>query len=200
LGLGVWDIVSVSALECFDVLLLFYKPRLRALSAQQRARPAPLPPAPPGGYGLLSSAPSSPQATASSQYGGARARARCCASRCSARARGSWRLVPRECSDRQDFVAEARSRPGALGGALVMPRKIRSGPVLPPPKFPGVAMESCLRLGLCWHWALALLALALALDIRHQTSDQRPTDLGQEMRQCLKLHRTTDDRRRIALF
>jgi hypothetical protein len=39
----------------------------------------------------------------------------------------------------------ARSRPGALGGALAMPRKIRSGPVLPPPKFPGVAMESCLR-------------------------------------------------------
>jgi hypothetical protein len=25
-----------------------------------------------------------------------------------------------------------------------MPRKIWSGPVLPPPKFPGVAMESCL--------------------------------------------------------
>ena len=38
----------------------------------------------------------------------------------------------------------ARPRPGALGGALVMPRKIWSGPVLPPPKFPGVAMESCL--------------------------------------------------------
>jgi hypothetical protein len=38
----------------------------------------------------------------------------------------------------------ARSRPGALGGALVMPRKIWPGPVLPPPKFPGVAMESCL--------------------------------------------------------
>jgi hypothetical protein len=28
----------------------------------------------------------------------------------------------------------ARPRPGALGGALVMPRKIWSGPVLPPPK------------------------------------------------------------------
>ena len=40
----------------------------------------------------------------------------------------------------------ARPRPGALGGALVMPRKIWSGPVLPPPKFPGVAMESCLCL------------------------------------------------------
>jgi hypothetical protein len=26
-----------------------------------------------------------------------------------------------------------------------MPRKIWSGPVLPPPKFPGVAMESCLQ-------------------------------------------------------
>jgi hypothetical protein len=43
----------------------------------------------------------------------------------------------------------ARPRPGALGGALVttvvMPRKIWSGPVLPPPKFPGVAMESCLQ-------------------------------------------------------
>jgi hypothetical protein len=38
----------------------------------------------------------------------------------------------------------ARPRPGALGGALVMPRKIWSGPVLPPPKFLGVAMESCL--------------------------------------------------------
>jgi hypothetical protein len=39
----------------------------------------------------------------------------------------------------------ARPRPGARpGGALVMPRKIWSGPVLPPPKFPGVAMESCL--------------------------------------------------------
>jgi hypothetical protein len=38
----------------------------------------------------------------------------------------------------------ARPCPGALGGALVMPRKIWSGPVLPPPKFPGVAMESCL--------------------------------------------------------
>jgi hypothetical protein len=38
----------------------------------------------------------------------------------------------------------ARPRPGALGGALVMPRKIWSGPMLPPPKFPGVAMESCL--------------------------------------------------------
>ena len=38
----------------------------------------------------------------------------------------------------------ARPRPGALGGALVMPRKTWSGPVLPPPKFPGVAMESCL--------------------------------------------------------
>jgi hypothetical protein len=25
-----------------------------------------------------------------------------------------------------------------------MPRKIWSGPMLPPPKFPGVAMESCL--------------------------------------------------------
>ena len=34
----------------------------------------------------------------------------------------------------------ALARPGALGGALVMPRKIWSGPVLPPPKFPGVAM------------------------------------------------------------
>ena len=32
----------------------------------------------------------------------------------------------------------ARPRPGALGGALVMPRKIWSGPALPPPKFPGV--------------------------------------------------------------
>jgi hypothetical protein len=40
-----------------------------------------------------------------------------------------------------------RPRPGALGGALVMPRKIWSGPVLPPPKFPGVAMESCLFIG-----------------------------------------------------
>ena len=40
----------------------------------------------------------------------------------------------------------ARPRPGALGGALVMPRKIWSGPVLPPPKFPGAAMESCLPL------------------------------------------------------
>jgi hypothetical protein len=38
----------------------------------------------------------------------------------------------------------ARPRPGALGGALVMPRKIWSGPALPPPKFPGAAMESCL--------------------------------------------------------
>jgi hypothetical protein len=35
-------------------------------------------------------------------------------------------------------------RPGALGVALVMPRKTWSGPVLPPPKCPGVAMESCL--------------------------------------------------------
>ena len=40
----------------------------------------------------------------------------------------------------------ARPRPGALGGALVMPRKIWSGPALPPPKFPGAAMESCLFL------------------------------------------------------
>jgi hypothetical protein len=40
----------------------------------------------------------------------------------------------------------ARPRPGALGGALVMPRKTWSRPVLPPPKFPGVAMESCLNL------------------------------------------------------
>jgi hypothetical protein len=39
----------------------------------------------------------------------------------------------------------ALPRPGALGGALVMPRKTWSGPVrLPPPKFPGVAMGSCL--------------------------------------------------------
>jgi hypothetical protein len=42
----------------------------------------------------------------------------------------------------------ARPRPGALGGALVMPRKIWPGPVfdlqVPPPKFPGVAMGSCL--------------------------------------------------------
>jgi hypothetical protein len=39
----------------------------------------------------------------------------------------------------------ARPRPGALGGPLVMPRKPWSGPVLPPPKFPGVmAMESIL--------------------------------------------------------
>jgi hypothetical protein len=38
----------------------------------------------------------------------------------------------------------ARPRPGALGDALVMPRKIWSGPVLPPPKFPGVVMGSCL--------------------------------------------------------
>jgi hypothetical protein len=40
----------------------------------------------------------------------------------------------------------ARPRLCALGGALVMPRKIWPGPVLPPPKFPGVAMESCLVL------------------------------------------------------
>jgi hypothetical protein len=42
----------------------------------------------------------------------------------------------------------ARPRPGALGGSLVMPREIWSGPVLPvlpPPKFPGVAMGSCLN-------------------------------------------------------
>jgi hypothetical protein len=38
----------------------------------------------------------------------------------------------------------AHPRPGALGGALVMPGKSCSGSVLPPPKFPGVAMESCL--------------------------------------------------------
>jgi hypothetical protein len=42
----------------------------------------------------------------------------------------------------------ARPHPGALDGALVMPRKPWSGPVLPPPKFPGVAMESCLQCGL----------------------------------------------------
>jgi hypothetical protein len=41
----------------------------------------------------------------------------------------------------------ARPRPGALGGALVMPKKTWFGPVLPPPKFPGVAMESCLWQG-----------------------------------------------------
>jgi hypothetical protein len=51
----------------------------------------------------------------------------------------------------------ARPRPGALGGALVMPRKPWSGPVLPPPKFPGVRgghhpswnLESCLPVE-CW--------------------------------------------------
>jgi hypothetical protein len=39
-------------------------------------------------------------------------------------------------------------RPGAVGGwrgAPVALRKTWSGPVLPPPKFPGVAMGSCLR-------------------------------------------------------
>jgi hypothetical protein len=46
----------------------------------------------------------------------------------------------------------ARPRPGALGGALVMPRKIWSGPVLPPPKFPGVAMKSCLIITTHYHW------------------------------------------------
>jgi hypothetical protein len=40
----------------------------------------------------------------------------------------------------------ARPRPGALGGALAMLRKIWSGPMLHPPKFPGVAMESSLSL------------------------------------------------------
>jgi hypothetical protein len=38
----------------------------------------------------------------------------------------------------------APPRPGALGGVPVISRKIWSGPVRPPPKFPGVAMESCL--------------------------------------------------------
>jgi hypothetical protein len=38
----------------------------------------------------------------------------------------------------------APPRPGALGGVPVIPRKTWSGPVRPPPKFPGVAMESCL--------------------------------------------------------
>jgi hypothetical protein len=50
-----------------------------------------------------------------------------------------------------DFAAKGSGRPpcpGALGiSAPVIPRKIWHGPVLPPPKFPGVLMESCLELG-----------------------------------------------------
>jgi hypothetical protein len=38
----------------------------------------------------------------------------------------------------------ARPRSGAIGGALVMPRKSWPGPLLPPPKFPGVAMDGIL--------------------------------------------------------
>jgi hypothetical protein len=47
----------------------------------------------------------------------------------------------------QVFDSRGTLHAGALGGALVMPRKPWSGPVLPPPKFPGVDMESCLAPG-----------------------------------------------------
>jgi hypothetical protein len=66
---------------------------------------------------------------------------------------GSPRLEPLSSASRalwpggSAFAAQGSGcppRPGALGGVPVIPRKIWSGPVLPPPKFPGVAMESCL--------------------------------------------------------
>jgi hypothetical protein len=60
----------------------------------------------------------------------------------------------------------ARPRPGALVGALVMPRKTWSGPVLPPPKFPGVAMESCPLFFLRGYFFYLLITQALSEVLR----------------------------------
>jgi hypothetical protein len=58
-----------------------------------------------------------------------------------------------------DFATQGSGRALApvhlVAPSCVMPRKIWSGPVLPPPKFPGVAMESmesCLLAVGCWSW------------------------------------------------
>jgi hypothetical protein len=63
----------------------------------------------------------------------------------------------------------ARPRPGALGGALAMPRKIWPGPMLPPPKFTGVAMGSCLPLGAgAWCRVLPTGVGVLRLETAHR--------------------------------